>query len=64
LSPSPVQLLLGVQASDSRVELGFLFGVDPSGWYPFRQFVGVHLAGSAFLQVVGVVVSGEQSQIV
>jgi len=37
--------------------------VDPPGWYPFGQTVGVDAAGPAFLQEVGVVVSAEQAQI-
>jgi hypothetical protein len=37
--------------------------VDPAGWDPFGQPVSIHLAGPAFLQEMGVVVSAEQGQI-
>ena len=60
---SPAELALGVQASDSAVELGSLFGVDPPRRYPFRQTVGVDAAGPAFLQEMGVVISAEQGQL-
>jgi hypothetical protein len=56
-------LALGVEASDAGVDLGSLLLVDPPGWYPFGQTVGVDAAGPAFLQEVGVVVSAEQAQI-
>jgi len=56
-------LALGVEASDACVDLGSLLLVDPPGWYPFGQTVGVDAAGPAFLQEVGVVVSAEQAQI-
>jgi hypothetical protein len=54
---------LGVEASDAGVELGSLIVVDPPGRYPFRQTVGVHPAGPALLQEVGVVIPTEQGQI-
>jgi hypothetical protein len=63
LAPA-VLLALGVKASDAGVDLGSLVLVDPPGGYPFRQTVGVHPAGPAFLQKVGVVISAEQAQIV
>jgi hypothetical protein len=40
--------LLGVDASDAGVDLGSLLLVDPPGWYPFGQTVGVDAAGPAF----------------
>ena len=52
-----------MQSSDAGVDVGLLILVDPSGWDPFGEPVGVDAAGPAFLQEVGVVVSAEQSQI-
>ena len=63
LAPA-VLLSLGVEASDAGVDLGSLVVVDPPRWYPFRQTVGVHSAGPALLQKVGVVISAEQRQVV
>ena len=54
---------MGVDALDASVDVGLLILVDPSGWYPFGEPVGVDATGPAFLQEVGVVVSAEQSQI-
>jgi hypothetical protein len=49
-----------MQSLDACVDLGLLLVlVDPPGWYPFGQAVGVDAAGPAFLQEVGVVVSAE-----
>jgi hypothetical protein len=48
---------------DAIVGVGLLILVDPSGWDPFGEPVGVDATGPAFLQEVGVVVSAEQSQI-
>ena len=59
-----VELALGVEASDAGVGVGVLILVDPAGWDPFGEPVGVDAAGPAFLQEVGVVVSAEQGQIV
>ena len=56
-------MALGVDALDAGVELGVLILVDPAGWDPFGEPVGVDAAGPAFLQEVGVVVSAEQGQI-
>jgi hypothetical protein len=58
-----VELALGVEAFDAGVDVGVLIVVDPAGWDPFREPVGVDAAGPAFLQEVGVVVSAEQRQI-
>jgi hypothetical protein len=63
-SVAPVQLALGFEAPDAGVDVGLLILVDPSGWYPFGEPVGVDATGPAFLQEMGVVVSAEQSQIV
>ena len=63
-SVAPVQLALGVEALDAGVGVGLLMLVDPAGWDPFGEPVGVELAGPAFLQEVRVVVSAEQGQIV
>jgi hypothetical protein len=54
--------MLGVEASDAGVDLPSLLLVDPPGWYPFRQTVGVRLGGPALLQEVGVVISAEQQR--
>ena len=62
-SAAPVQPALGVEALDAGVDVGLLIVVDPSGWDPFGEPVGVDPAGPAFLQEVGVVVSAEQGQI-
>ncbi len=64
-SPSVVvvELALGVEALDAGVDVGLLILVDPAGWDPFGEPVGVDAAGPAFLQEVGVVVSAEQGQI-
>jgi len=51
-------------ALDAGVDVGLLMLVDPAGWDPFGEPVGVDAAGPAFLQEVGVVVSAEQGQIV
>src|SRR6476619_2849756 len=59
-----VELALVVDASDAGVDVGLLILVDPSGWYPFGESVGVDAAGPAFLQEMGVVVSAEQGEIV
>jgi hypothetical protein len=56
-------LALGVYALDAGVDVGLLMLVDPSGWDPFGEPVGVDAAGPPFLQEVGVVVSAEQGQI-
>jgi hypothetical protein len=55
-----VELALGVEALDAGVDVGLLVLVDPAGWDPFGEPVGVDAAGPAFLQEVGVVVSAEQ----
>ena len=49
---------------DAGVGVGLLMLVDPAGWDPFGEPVDIELAGPAFLQEVGVVVSAEQGQIV
>jgi hypothetical protein len=49
-----------MQPSDAGVDVGLLILVDPAGWDPFRQPVGVDAAAPAFLCEVGVVVSAEQ----
>ena len=59
-----MELALGVDASDAGVDVGLLILVDPPGWDPFGEPVGVDATGPAFLQEMGVVVSAEQSQIV
>jgi hypothetical protein len=51
-----VELALGVDASDAGVDVGLLILVDPAGWDPFGEPVGVDATGPAFLQEVGVVV--------
>jgi hypothetical protein len=56
-------LALGVDASDSGVDLGSLVFVDPPGWCPFRQIVGIDAAGPTFLQKMRVVISTQQRQI-
>ena len=63
-SVAPVELALGIEASDAGVDVGLLILVDPSGRDPFGEPVGVDAAGPAFLQEMGVVVSAEQGQIV
>ena len=63
-SASTSQLPLGVEALDAGVDVGLLILVDPAGWDPFGEPVGVDAAGPAFLQEVGVVVSAEQGHIV
>jgi hypothetical protein len=60
-SPS-AKFLLGVEASDSAVELRALFGIEPARWYPFRQPIVVDPAAPALLQEMGVV-STDQGQI-
>jgi hypothetical protein len=62
-SASVVELALGVDALDAGVDVGLLILVDPSGWDPFGESVGVDAASPAFLQEMGVVVSAQQSQI-
>ena len=59
-----VELALGVYSFDAGVGVGLLMLVDPSGWDPFGEPVGVDAAGPAFRQKMGVVVSAEQGQIV
>ena len=59
-----VQLALGVYSLDAGVGVGLLMLVDPAGWDPFRKPVDIHVAGPAFLQEMGVVVSAEQGEIV
>jgi len=51
---------LGVDSLDAGIDVGLLILVDPAGWDPFGQPVSIHLAGPAFLQEMGVVVSAEQ----
>jgi hypothetical protein len=51
-----VELALGMYSLD----VGLLMLVDPAGWDPFGEPVGVEPAGPPFLQEVGVVVSAEQ----
>ena len=58
-----VELALGMYSLDAGVGVGLLMLVDPSGWDPFGEPVDIELAGPAFLQEVGVVVSAEQGQI-
>jgi hypothetical protein len=48
---------------DAGVDVGLLMLVDPSGWDPFGEPVGVEPAAPAFLQEVGVVVSADQGEI-
>ena len=59
-----VELALGVDSLDAGVGVGLLMLVDPAGWDPFGEPVGVDVAGPPFLQEVGVVVSAEQGEIV
>jgi hypothetical protein len=54
---------MDLQASDSGVELGSLFRVDPARRYPFRQTGSVDAAHPASLQEMGVVISAEQGQV-
>ena len=49
---------------DAGVDHGFLFPVDPLGWGPFGEAVGVDFAGPAAGQEVVVVVSADQREIV
>ena len=63
-SVAPVQLALGVEASNASVDVRLLTLVDPAGRDPFRKPVDIHVAGPAFLQEMGVVVSAEQGEIV
>jgi len=58
-----VKSSLGMYSLDAGVGVGLLMLVDPSGWDPFRKPVDIHVAGPAFLQEMGVVVSAEQGQI-
>ena len=44
-----VELALGVYSLDAGVDVGLLIVVDPSGWDPFGEPVGVEPAGPAFL---------------
>ncbi|HEX7211616.1 MAG TPA: hypothetical protein VF241_11900, partial [Propionibacteriaceae bacterium] len=62
-SVAAVELALVVDALDAGVDVGVLILVDPLGWDPFGEPVGVDAAGPAFLQEMGVVVSAEQSHI-
>jgi hypothetical protein len=62
-SAAASQLALGVESLDAGVDVGLLVLVDPAGWDPFGEPVGVDAAGPAFLQEVGVVVSAEQRHI-
>ena len=55
---------MAVDPPDPGVDMGLLILVDPAGWDPFGEPVGVEPAGPAFLQKMGVVVSAEQGQIV
>jgi hypothetical protein len=64
VSVAIVKSSLVVDALDAGVGVGLLMLVDPSGWDPFGEPVGVDAAAPAFLQEVGVVVSAEQGQIV
>jgi hypothetical protein len=48
---------------DAGVGVGLLMLVDPAGWDPFGEPVGVDVAGPPFLQEMGVVVSAQQSEI-
>ena len=59
-----VELALGMYSLDAGVDVGLLMLVDPAGWDPFGEPVGVEPAGPPFLQEVGVVVSAEQGEIV
>ena len=59
-----VKSSLVVDSLDAGVDVGLLMLVDPAGWDPFGEPVGVELAAPAFLQEVGVVVSAEQGEIV
>ena len=49
---------------DAGFDVGLLMLVDPAGWDPFGEPVDIELAGPAFLQEMGVVVSAEQGEIV
>ena len=55
-----VELALGMYSLDAGIDVGLLMLVDPAGWDPFGEPVGVEPAGPPFLQEVGVVVSAEQ----
>src|SRR6185312_6810722 len=55
-SASASQLALGMYSLDAGVGVGLLMLVDPSGWDPFGEPVGVDAAALAFFQEVGVVV--------
>jgi hypothetical protein len=55
-SPSS-ELVLCVEASDSGVELWSLLRVDPPGWYPFRQTIGIHRTRPTLLKEMGVVIA-------
>ena len=56
-------MALGVDVLDAGVGVGLLVLVDPAGWDPFGEPVGVDAAGPAFLLEVGVVVSAEQGHV-
>ena len=58
-----VELALVVDAFDAGIDVGLLVLVDPAGWDPFGEPVGVDAAGPPFLQKMRVVVSAEQRHI-
>ena len=58
-----VELALGVDALDSGIDVGVLILVDPAGWDPFREPIGIEPAAPAFLQEMSVVISAQQRQI-
>jgi hypothetical protein len=47
----------------SGVEDGFLLGVEPGGWLPYGEAVGIQVAGPAFSQEVVVVVATQEGQV-
>ena len=57
-------MALGVEALDAGVDVRSLILVDPAGWDPFGQSVGIDPAGPAFLQEMGVVITAEQGEVV
>ena len=59
-APLAELLALGVEASDSCVELRSLILIDPPGRDPFGQPVGVDPASPAFLQEMSVVIPAQQ----
>jgi hypothetical protein len=43
-SVAPVQLVLGIEASDAGVDVGSLILIDPPWWYPFGEPIGIDAA--------------------